>query len=110
MFYLHSHTGPHTFIIIEVLCGLQGLGGWGKRERQEREEQEKGRRKGKCSNADGSGDVDCDGCHLFPFCVNVSRPSALEQKAESEAQTEAGAGAGDGRRRHRRRRGAGKVW
>lgn len=69
-----------------------------------------GRRKGKCSNADGSGDVDCDGCHLFPFCVNVSRPSALEQKAESEAQTEAGAGAGDGRRRHRRRRGAGKVW
>lgn len=27
MFYLHSHTGPHTFIIIEVLCGLQGLGG-----------------------------------------------------------------------------------
>lgn len=61
-----------------------------------------GREKGNDCNCD----VDCDGCHLFPFCVNVSRPSALEQKAVSEAQTEAGAAAGDGRRR---RRVAGKV-
>lgn len=60
-----------------------------------------------CANCD----VDSDGCHLFPFCVNVSRPSALEQKTAYEDQTEAGAaaaaGAGTG---DVRRRGAGKVW
>lgn len=31
-------------------------------------------------------DDDDDGCHLFPFCVNVSRLSALEQKVEAQAK------------------------